>query len=128
MDIKVLAAVVLVGQSISFILMATVLMKQLSLFKLYIEPELKRFRLALFLLALVIFLGNIVPTTISVLTLTDTVTRSVHHINLVGMFYSMTNTLVATFSSILIWLMYRLAKKTATLVEHDKAVASKAKK
>ena len=128
MNIRTLAAIVLIGQSVSFFLMAAVLKKQLALFKLYIEPELKSFRLVLFLLALVIFLGNIIPTSISILTLTRTVTRSVDTINFVGMIYSMSNTLVASFSSVLIWTMYRLAKKTATLVEKNTEIALKKKK
>ena len=123
MSIKLLAAIVLGGQLTSVILMGFVIRRQLELFKLSIEKEVRTFRKILFLLALVAFLGNLVPTTISILTLTGHITRSTQTVNAASAIYSITNTLVASTSAMLIASLYRLAKATAVIVEEDKVKA-----
>ena len=128
MNIKTLAAIVLVGQFTSVVLMGFVIKRQLDLFKYSIEKEVRVFRRILFLLALVAFTGHLIPMTISILTLTGGITRSVQTINFAGMIYSITNTLVATASAILIASLYRLAKATAIIVEEDKVEALKKKR
>lgn len=123
MNIKTLAAIVLVGQLTSVVLMGFVIRRQLELFKYAIDSEVKMFRRILFMLALVAFIGHLVPTAISIGTLTNHITRSVQTINFFGMIYSITNTTVATASAILISSLYRLAKATAVIVEEDKVIA-----
>lgn len=123
MSIKLLAAIVLGGQLTSVILMGFVIRRQLELFKFPIEKEVRLFRRILFMLALVAFLGNLVPTTISILTLTGHITRSTQTVNAASAIYSITNTLVASTSAMLIASLYRLAKATAVIVEEDKVKA-----
>ena len=123
MSIKLLAAIVLGGQLTSVVLMGFVIRRQLELFKFPIEKEVRLFRRILFMLALVAFLGNLVPTTISILTLTGHITRSTQTVNAASAIYSITNTLVASTSAMLIASLYRLAKATAVIVEEDKVKA-----
>jgi len=123
MPIKLLAALLLVAQIGTVIFIVSVLKRQLGLFKLYVEPGIRKFRRNLFILALVIFFGNLVPLTIGFLTVIGAITRSATTVNLVSGIYTVANTLTLFFSALLIWTLYRLARQTATLVEHDKEVA-----
>lgn len=108
------------GQIASAVFMFFVLRRQVRLFKLYITPELKVFRKILFLLAVVIFLGNLVPIIIDTLTVISHIHRSTNQVNTVGLLYAVSNTLTATMSALLIWIMYRMAAETLIIVEHDK--------
>lgn len=123
MPIKLLAALLLIAQVGTVIFIVSVLKRQLGLFKLYVDPGIRKFRRTLFLLALAIFLGNLIPMTIGFLTVLGSITRSASTVNLVSGIYTVSNTLTLFFSALLIWFLYRQAKRTATLVEHDKEVA-----
>lgn len=109
MDIKVYAAILLIVRIASMILMGAVLKRQLQLFKMPIDKEIKHYRIILFLLALAIFAGNIIPATIDFLTIVDGLTRSAKTINGVGLVYSMAWTATSLLSAILIWWLYRMS-------------------
>lgn len=126
MDIKTLAWCLLVGQLGSAIFMFAVIHRQIRLFGMRVQADIIWFRRVLFGLAMVIFLGNTVPLIVDVLTVMDLVTRSAKHINTVGLYYTASNTLVAFFSSVLIWLLYRLAARTVLVIEQDKDIALEA--
>lgn len=123
MPIKVLAALLLVVQVGTVIFIVSVLKRQWGLFKLYVEPDIRKFRRNLFVLALVIFFGNLVPLTIGFLTVIGAITRSASTVNLVSGIYTVANTLTLFFSSLLIWTLYRLANAKDIIVEQDKKVA-----
>lgn len=127
MDLKLLSGLLLVAQIASLIFIVLVLIRQYSLFKTHIQEDLVVVRRTLFWLALVIFAGNIISLTLNVLTVTGMVGRSVEQINLVGVAYSVSNTLTLLFSALLIWLLYRMAQKVLVIVEHAKDVALDAK-
>lgn len=109
MDIKVYAAILLIVRIASMILMGAVLKRQLQLFKMPIDKEIKHYRIILFLLALAIFAGNIIPATIDFLTTVDGLTRSAKTINGVGLVYSMAWAVTSLLSAVLIWWLYRMS-------------------
>lgn len=123
MNIRTLAAILLSGQVFSAVFILLVIMRQLSLFKLPIQPGLEWFRRILFFLALTVFAGNLVPILIDIITIRRPEVRVVRHTNLIGVLYAASNTFVATTSAVLIWVMYRLAASTLIIVEHAKDVA-----
>lgn len=109
MDIKLYAAILLGTRIVSLFLMGLVLRRQLQLFKLPIDREIRNYRVILFLLALAIFAGNIVPATIDFLTLTEGLTRSAKTINGVGLVYSLAWTATSLLSAVLIFWLYRMS-------------------
>jgi len=128
MPIKLLAALLLVVQVGTVVFIVSVLKRQWGLFKLYVEPEIKKFRRNLFILALSIFLGNLIPMTIGFLTVIGAITRSASTVNLVSGIYTVANTFTLFFSSLLIWTLYRLANAKDIIVEHDKVEALQLKR
>ena len=125
MDIKDLSAILLVGQIISVGFIFSVLRLQFGLFKTTIQHDLVAIRRVLFHLAMVIFLGNLIPIVINALTITGAIYRPVLHgrLNFPAIIYTSSNTGVAVASALLIWLLYRMASKVLVIVDHDKAVA-----
>ena len=121
MNIKVLATILLIGHTVSAGFIFFVLKRQLALFRLKIDPELVTFRRVLFFLSVAIFLGNFVPIGIDLLTIFSNLPRA--KASPAGIYYAFSNMLVMMLSAGLIWTMYRLAAKTATLVESDKIKA-----
>lgn len=117
MDIRTLAWFLLLGQIGSALFMSAVIARQVTLFGRQMQRDLIWFRRVLFALAMVIFLGNAIPMGIDVVTVLGFVTRSANHINTVGLYYTTSNTLVAFTSSVLIWMLYRLAAKTVLITE-----------
>ena len=89
-------------------LMSVVIRKQWALFKLPIDHSILRFRRTLFFLTLAIFIGNIIPAVIDLLTLFDLTTRPLT-VQLPSVLYSFDNSITALLSSYLIWRLYRLA-------------------
>lgn len=126
MDIRTLAWFLLLGQIGSALFMLAVIVRQIGLFRLHIQHDIIWFRRVLFFLALVIFFGNAIPLAIDVVTVLGLITRSTNHVNTIGLYYSASNTLVAFTSSVLIWLLYRLAARTVLITESDKEVALEA--
>lgn len=109
MDIKLYAAILLATRIVSLILMGLVLKRQLQLFKLPIDKEIRNYRIILFLLAFAIFAGNIIPAIIDYLTLTEELVRSTKTINGVGLVYSLAWTVTSLLSAILIFWLYRMS-------------------
>lgn len=109
MDIRLYAGILLVARIASLILMGLVLRRQLQLFKLPIDKEIRRYRVILFLLALAIFAGNIVPSVIDLLTITETLTRSTKTVNGVSLLYTLAWVMTSFLSAILIFWLYRMS-------------------
>lgn len=127
MDIRVLSWWLLLGQIGSAFFILMVILRQIRLFRLRVPNDIVVFRQILFSLALVIFCGNVVPLTVSVLTILGLVTRSANYINGIGLYYTISNTAVAFFSAILIWLLYRMAAQTVLITEDDEEVVLETK-
>jgi hypothetical protein len=124
-DINSISTILFILHLIASGFMLSVIRKQLGLFKKYIDPELRAFRLVLFLLSLSIFLGNLIPLTIDFINAIGVTSNEVPIGRIV---YISSNAIVAVISAALIWSMYRMAAKTAVIVEDDKIEALKKKK
>lgn len=117
MNIRTLAWWLLLGQISSVIFMSLVLIRQVKLLVINAKDGLGGIRWLLFMLALVVTLGNIVPVVVDTGTVLGVITRSTNNINPVGLFYSVSNTGTALLSALLIWLLYRMAGNI--LIEYD---------
>jgi hypothetical protein len=109
MGIHEYAAILLVIRVASMTLMASVLRRQLQLFKLYIDKEIAGYRRILFALATAIFVGNIIPAGIDALTLFSIVTRSAKTVNGISLLYTLAWATTSLLSSILIFRLYRMS-------------------
>lgn len=109
MDIKIYAAILLILRIASLYFIGAVLKRQLELFKLFIDKEIRTYRRILFVLAVAIFIGNLIPGLIDILTITSTLTRSSQTINGVGLVYSSAWAATSLLSSVLIWWLYRMS-------------------
>lgn len=119
MNIKVLAACLLVAHLISAIFMLLVIIRQYGLSKKRVQRELIWFRRLLFLLACGIFFGNFSPIFIDSLTALGSVTRSTDRVNAIGVVYSVSNAFVFTLTAFLVWAVYRMAASTILIVDHE---------
>ena len=119
-DINSISAILFVLHLVASGFMLLVIKRQFGLFKKYIDPELRTFRLILFLLSVSIFLGNLVPLIID---LCNALGVAPDEVPVGRVVYITANAIVAVISSILIWSMYRMAAKTAVIVESDRLEA-----
>lgn len=117
-DINSISMILFILHLAASLFMLSVIKKQLGLFKKYIDPELRSFRLILFLLSTTIFVGNFVPLIIDFL---NAINDAPEDVPFGRILYISANAIIAVVSSGLIWSMYRQAAKTAVLVEEEKA-------
>ena len=106
-------SVLLIIRLISMGLLVSVIKKQLKLFKLPVEDEtlldtirIQHFRSTLFIMAFIIFIGNLIPAILDVLTI------FMNHLiqtNTAYFIYTIVNNITALASSYLIWKLYRIA-------------------
>lgn len=124
MDIKQVAAILLIGRLASCLFMASVLRRQLQLFKNEVYPELHTSRKRLFALAITVFVGNIIPILIDVATIVSPTSLSREDSpSVAGVTYGFSNCITAVVSSALVWSLYRLAARTTIIVDVDKEIA-----
>lgn len=90
-------------------LMALVIKRQLELFKLFIDKEIRLYRRILFALAVLIFAGNLIPALIDLLTITGDLVRYARTVNGVSLVYTMAWAGTSLLSSILIFWLYRMS-------------------
>lgn len=129
MDIHTLAIVLLTGHLAAIFFMALVMIRQSYIMrKLHPQPSLVGIRVLLLALSITVTIGNLISVGVDALTIFDLVERSTSTINPIGLVYSGANMSVALISALIIWLLYRMAKKTLVLVDYDKEVALKLKK
>lgn len=105
MDIKTIALTLLILRLIAVYFMSLVLKRQLGLLRDNYSPELRGTRIILFVLAMVIFVGNFVPILIDTLTIFGSVARS--QPLTIGITYAYSNALTAAVAGITFWLLYR---------------------
>jgi len=115
MDIKLIAAILLLGRLTAVFFMLLVLRKQWRLLRLPIDPDIKTFRLVLFIMCAVILTGNFVPIAIDAATLFGGYSGRANPSSL-GVLYAFSNCTTAIVSAVLIWLMYRIAAKDRVAV------------
>lgn len=121
MDIKLIALLLLLARVGSATFIFLVLRKQAQLMQYSITPALQSFRRVLFAISMIIFLGNFVPIFIDIVTILDNVERP--QPRTIGIIYGFSNAITALIASILIWLLYRLAGRTAVTTQDDIAIA-----
>lgn len=119
MDIQIISGILFILHAFAGGFMFSVIRRQLGLFKKYIDLELKNFRMVLFLLSISLFIYNLVPLIINF----SNYMNESGECSLSRFYYITVNALSSLTSSILIWTMYRMAAKTAVLVEADKEEA-----
>lgn len=124
MTIKSYALTLLITHIASMVFIFLVLKRQWALMKLPIPPNIKRFRLTLFILSLAIFAGNIVPIIIDSLTLFIDTGRP-QTVKPVSLMYAYSNGITALVSSYLIWTLYRLAADTKSVTDFETKALNK---
>lgn len=114
--IIIVAIILLTLRLFSVIFMSMVLVKQFKLFGKSINSEYARdiitFRRVLFGLAVIIFIGQLVPIVIDIATVFAHAPRSAP--NPLGIAYGLSNAITAVLSSIAFWLMYKVAERGST--------------
>lgn len=118
MDIKHVAAILLVGHIVSASFMLLVVRRQRALTKLPIDSDLLPFRRTLNRLSVAILIGNIIPILIDILTITahDSLRREDSPSG-IGIIYGISNAVTAVISAYLIWTLYKQAAKTVLIVD-----------
>lgn len=115
MDIIPLASILLVGRLISDTFIIVVIVRQLRITRelkkknIKTHPRLQKMRTVLSMLAIAVFIGNIYPLVLDLVTLFNPAIRTSQHVNLQGVFYTIDNNFTFMFASILIWCLYKLA-------------------
>lgn len=102
------AIILLVGHLVAACFILTVLLRQARLLRVPIERYYHNFRIGLFALSCIIFLGNMVPIAIDGITLFTTTQRP-DRLYTISIVYAMSNVLTALTSAITIWLLYRIS-------------------
>lgn len=128
MDIKHVAAILLVGHLVSASFMIFVVRRQRALNKLPVNPELLPLRKTLGRLSMAVLIGNIIPIVIDILTILahDSLHRE-DSPSIIGVTYAFSNVITAIVSSYLIWTLYKQAAKTVLIVDQatEDALAKK---
>lgn len=122
---QAIAFILLIARFISIGFILAVLIKQAKQFGREIDfrlaPYLTKFerrnvyrlRTALFLLAIIIFIGNLVPIAIDYITLiTDNSLGRTANVRSISIAYAFSNALTAMFSAVMIWALYKIAGVT----------------
>jgi len=111
MSIQTYALILLIIRLASDAFILAVLYKQLRLFRFWVEPGLRLYRKGLFILSLIIFLGNFIPIAIDAATYFADLERSVSTVRPLALWYSFSNATTAFLSAFTIWLLYRMAAR-----------------
>ena len=109
MNIQTLALMLLIGRTVAIIFNVLVLKRQWKIRKVPTHPRLQKIRWVLSMLAVVVFIANLYPAWLDIVTLFDPAIRSTQVINLKGVIYSLDNNLGFMFASIFIWALYKLS-------------------
>ena len=109
MNIQTLALILLAGRAIAITFNILVLRRQWKIRKIPTHPRNEKIRKVLSALAVVVFIANLYPLWLDIVTLWDPGIRTSQYINLKGVFYPLDNNLGFMFASIFIWALYKLA-------------------
>lgn len=111
MSIQTYALILLIIRLASDAFILAVLYKQVRLFRFWVEPGLRLYRKGLFILSLIIFLGNFIPIVIDWLTVSSDLPRAVSTVPTISLWYAFSNAATAFLSAFTIWLLYRMAAR-----------------
>lgn len=120
MDIRTIATLLLLGKIISLVFILLVLKKQWNIRKKTIHPTLRKYRTILFVLALVILIGTIIPIVVDLLTLLTNIDRE-NSPSIAGIIYAFSNDITFLIASILIWTLYKLS---SAVIEIDDLIVT----
>jgi hypothetical protein len=123
-----IASLLLIGRILSMYLMVSVIRRQWILFKIPIDKDLVKFRKILLLLSSAIVIGNLIPILIDLIAIVYSNSQYIARPNAISVIYAVSNNLTAVLSAFFIWALYKLADRTAIIVEEDKVIALKVKK
>jgi hypothetical protein len=112
MDIQTYAFILLLIRIASMTFIGLVIWRQYTLFRIKLTSDINHYRVVLFILAIAVFLGNIIPAGIDILTITGDISRSVQTVKPVSLLYSMDSAMTALISSFLIWRLYRMSAQS----------------
>lgn len=110
MDIKTLTLIFLGLRLVSMVFIVDVIKKQVRLLRRPVDPKLKNMRMVLLGVSLVIFLGNLIPIGIDIATQFVETGRPTP-VRPISVAYGLSSNIPALLSSILIWLLYKMAEK-----------------
>lgn len=120
MEINTLATILLVGRMIAIYFMSSVVRRQLQLMKMPINDEVRTFRKILLGLAIALLISNIVPAILDILTIVSVNSLGrTPVVGDVGIFYTLFNCSGAIVSSLLVWMLYRLAANTKEVTDFE---------
>lgn len=118
MDIRTIAIFLLVLRLISVVFMVLVIYKQLRLVRLPSTRYIRLTRVALLVLSIAIFLGNMIPIYVDWATAFAHLPRSTDKVNSIGVIYALDNAFTAVMSSAALWAVYKLAAMAARAGEN----------
>lgn len=117
MNIQLLAFLLLLGRLVSEFFITRVIIRQWKIRNIKTHPRIMAIKKVLFYLAIAVFIGNIYPLVLDILTLVWPGIRSTQNVNIVGVAYSLDNNLTFVIASILIWTLYKLADTVIEIAE-----------
>ena len=109
MDTKTLAASLLVGHLMAVVLSLLVIFRQVRILRRRPDPALKSGRIVLFILAVVITLGNFIPIAVDVAVLVGEYGRA--QPSAIGIAYALSNVLTLIAFAIALLALYIIADK-----------------
>lgn len=101
----------LIFRLVSTVFIIWVMKIQVGLMRLPIDEEVRAFRKVLFVISIFILIGNFVPIIIDSITMFVPTGRP-PRVNPISIAYAFSNAFTAMASSVLIWLLYRLATRS----------------
>lgn len=116
-SIVTLAVILVLFRILSDAFIFSVILKQIALLRMPVPSYLKSFRLVLFFLSLAIFLGNMIPIVIDLLTIFIETGRPAQ-LRPISVMYAISGATTALLSAFLIWLLYRLADNDHDITEY----------
>lgn len=117
MELQVLAPILIVGRIITICFIVAVIRKQWRIRKSPIHPRLQNLRKVLTLLAILVFVGNLYPLFLDVITLLPPDIRTSNVINMLGVVYALDNNITFMLAAILIWTLYKLSDVVIEVAE-----------
>lgn len=117
MDIQLLAFILLTGRLVSEGFIIAVLRRQWKLRNTRTHPRLMQLRRVLTLLAILVFIGNIAPIIIDAATLMYAQIRGIRSVGVIGIIYSLDNSITFMLASILIWTLYKISDVVIEVAE-----------
>ena len=110
LNIETLATILLLGRMVSVGFIIAVIVMQVRLFRLPVDPEVRTFRRVLFVLSFLILCSNFAPIAIDLLTI-FTETNRPAYVPAISITYALSNSFTAALMSITLWTLYFIAQR-----------------